>query len=158
MKNKKIKTIDIVFENCEVYSLTPKMIDMCVVNNVTRNIGVNVFQYEDGEVYESVSCKEMLLSINRKGLTTIGGWDDKTLLEDRIENKDITHLDIIYEDGSNDYISVPWMDKDGNEYINALQNNLYYQHKFGNDGESLAIIINDTPLTFKELEEKYGTR
>lgn len=24
MKNKKIKTIDIVFENCEVYSLTPK--------------------------------------------------------------------------------------------------------------------------------------
>ena len=158
MKNKRIKTIDIVFENCEVYSLTPKMIDMCVVNDIRRNIGVNVFQYEDGEVYESVSCKEMLLSINRKGLTTIGGWDDKTLLEDRIENKDITHLDIIYEDGSNDYISVPWMDKDGNKYINALQNNLYYQHKFGNDGESLAIIINDAPLTFKELEEKYGTR
>lgn len=158
MKNKRIKTIDIVFENCEVYSLTPKMIDMCVVNDIRRNIGVNVFQYEDGEVYESLSCKEMLLSINHKGLTTIGGWDDKTLLEDRIENKDITHLDIIYEDGSNDYISVPWMDKDRNEYINALQNNLYYQHKFGNDGESLAIIINDTPLTFKELEEKYGTR
>ena len=156
MKNKKIKTIDIVFENCEVYSLTPKMIDMCIVNDVTRNIGVNVFQYEDGEVYESLSCKEMLLSINRKGLMTIGGWYDEILLEDRIKNKDITHLNIIYEDGSNDYISVPWMDKDGNEYINALQNNLYYQHKFGNDGESLVIIINDIPLTFKELEEKYG--
>ena len=156
MKDKKIKTIDIVFENCEVYSLTPKMIDMCIVNDVTRNIGVNVFQYEDGEVYESLSCKEMLLSINRKGLMTIGGWYDEILLEDRIKNKDITHLNIIYEDGSNDYISVPWMDKDGNEYINALQNNLYYQHKFGNDGESLVIIINDIPLTFKELEEKYG--
>ena len=158
MKDKKIKTIDIVFENCEVYSLTPKMIDMCVINDVKRNIGVNVFQYEDGEIYESLSCKEVLLSINRKGLTTIGNWDDETLLEDRIANKDITHLDLIYEDGSDDYISVPWMDKDGNEYINVLQNNLYYQHKFDNDGESLAIIINDTPLTFKELEEKYGTR
>ena len=156
MKDKKIKTIDIVFENCEVYSLTPKMIDMCVVNDVKRNIGVNVFQYEDGEIYESLSCKEVLLSINRKGLTTIGNWDDKTLLEDRIANKDITHLDIIYEDGSDDYISVPWMDKDGNEYINVLQNNLYYQQWFDGGEESLVIIINDIPLTFKELEEKYG--
>ena len=86
IKNKKIKTIDIVFENCEVYSLTPKMIDMCIVK---RNIGINVFPYEDGEVYGSLSCKEILLSINRKGLTTVGGWDDKTLLEDRIENKNV---------------------------------------------------------------------
>lgn len=154
MRDKKIKTIDIVFENCEVYSLTPKMIDMCVVNDVKRNIGVNVFQYEDGEVYDSLTCEELLLSINQKGLIKTNDCEQE-FLEDRIKGNDITHIDIIYENGENDYIGVPWKDKDGNEYINSLQHNLYHSSYSKSNDESLVVIIKETPLTFEELEGKY---
>lgn len=154
MKDKKIKTLDIIFENCEVYSLTPDMIDTFYVSNISENIGINLFQYENGEVYGSLSCQEALLSINKKGMQLKDSIDNMTL-EKRLKCRDITHFDIIYKDGSNSCIEVPWEDKDGNEFINKLQN-IFYTEYFRNDGESLVVIINKKPLTIGELEEKYG--
>lgn len=154
MKNKKIKTLDVIFENCEVYILTPDMIDTFYISNVSENIGINLFQFENGEVHSSLSCQDVLLSINKNGMQLKDDIDNMTL-EDRLKCKDITHFDIIYEDGSNSYIEVPWENKDGNEFINKLQNTFYTEYIRNND-ESLVVIINKKPLTIGELEEKYG--
>ena len=80
---------------------------------------------------------------------------EDSILEERLKWRDITHFDVIYTDKTNDYITVPWQNYNGNEYINALQNNLY-QDFWYEDDECLMIVIKETPLTFGEMEEEYG--
>jgi hypothetical protein len=49
---KKIKYIDLVYENCEVHRLTPKMFGICIIEKVTKDYLVNCYQYKDGEIVE----------------------------------------------------------------------------------------------------------
>ena len=133
-KDRKIKQLDIVFENCESCTLTPDMIYMCTLDRIYKNIGINCFQYRDGEIYDEIFCDQFMLVINQKGLLQKSGFGD------------------FRNDDTNDYISVHWED-DNNEYTNKLQNNLY-QNCEGE--ECMIVIINKTPLTLKELEDNYG--
>lgn len=154
-KDKKIKRLDIVFENCEVCRLTPDMIYMCNIDNIYTNIGINCFQYENGEIYSEMFCDQFMLAINQKGLQQKSGFGDlkdNEMLENRLKYRDITHIDLIYDDGTNDYIRVHWLD-DKNEYTNKLQNNVYTNI---HGKEYMLIIINKHPLTIAELEENYG--
>lgn len=156
-KGRKIKQLDIVFENCEVFTLTPHMIELCSIDGIKNNIGVNCFQYTDGEVYDSISCEEFLLIINEKGMNQKGGFEFEALhnpsLSERLDFNDITHIDIIYKDNTNDYIMVPWQDKDGNEYYNILQHNIRTK-LYGK--EVLAVVIDQKKLTKSQINEKYG--
>lgn len=154
-KDRKIKQLDIVFENCESCTLTPDMIYMCTLDRIYNNIGINCFQYRNGEIYDEIFCDQFMLVINQKGLQQKSGFGDfrnDDTLEKRLKYRDITHIDLIYDDNTNDYISVHWED-DNNEYTNKLQNNLY-QNCEGE--ECMVVIINKTPLTLKELEDNYG--
>lgn len=154
-KDRKIKQLDIVFENCEVCTLTPDMIYMCILDRIYNNIGINCFQYENGEIYDEIFCDQFMLAINQKGLQQKSGFGDlkdNEVLENRLRYRDITHIDLIYDDGTNDYIRVHWLD-DKNEYTNKLQNNVYTNI---HGKEYMLIIINKTPLTLKELEDNYG--
>ncbi len=154
-KDRKIKQLDIVFENCESCTLTPDMIYMCTLDRIYKNIGINCFQYRDGEIYDEIFCDQFMLVINQKGLQQKSGFGDfrnDDTLEERLKYRDITRIDLIYDDDTNDYISVHWED-DNNEYTNKLQNNLY-QNCEGE--ECMIVIINKTPLTLKELEDNYG--
>lgn len=154
-KNKKIQQLDIVFENCEYCSLTPDMIYMCSIDKIYTNIGINCFQYKNGEIYDEIFCDQFMLAINQKGLRQKSGFGDfknNEVLEDRLKYRDITHIDLIYDDGTNDYISVHWLD-DKDEYTNKLQNNVY---KNIHGEEYVLIIINKNPLTLAELEDNYG--
>ena len=154
-KDRKIKQLDIVFENCESCTLTPHMIYMCALDRIYNNIGINCFQYRNGEIYDEIFCDQFMLVINQKGLQQKSGFGDfrnDDTLEERLKYRDITHIDLIYDDDTNDYISVHWED-DNNEYTNKLQNNLY-QNCEGE--ECMVVIINKTPLTLKELEDNYG--
>lgn len=154
-KDRKIKQLDIVFENCESCTLTPDMIYMCTLDRIYKNIGINCFQYRDGEIYDEIFCDQFMLVINQKGLQQKSGFGDfrnDDALEERLKYRDITHIDLIYDDDTNDYISVHWED-DNNEYTNKLQNNLYQNYE---GEECMIVIINKTPLTLKELEDNYG--
>ena len=96
-----------------------------------------------------------MLVINQKGLQQKSGFGDlrnDDTLEERLKYRDITHIDLMYDDDTNDYISVHWED-DNNEYTNKLQNNLYQNYE---GEECMIVIINKTPLTLKELEDNYG--
>lgn len=158
MKKRKIKRLDIVFENCEVYSLEPTMIELCIIDNVTKNIGINCFQYTQGEVYDSLMCEELMLAINKQGLNAKSNFDmEETPLKERLRWCDITHIDIIYNDETNDYITVPWKDDGDNEFKNCLQHNISYRPFFDNDKcKYIAVIISKKKYTKKELEKVYG--
>ena len=150
---RKLKQLDIVFENCEIFSIKPQDIVILSLQDLSKDIVINGFQYEDGEECLFDTCKECVLVLNQNGLKTLGGFDEeKITLEERLQYKDITHLDLIYENGENNYISVPWEDCGDNQYMNKYQNNLYTTDM--EDNEVLEIIIKQD-LTIGELEE-YG--
>ena len=154
-KDRKIKQLDIVFENCESCTLMPDMIYMCALDKIYKNIGINCFQYRNGEIYDEIFCDQFMLVINQKGLQQKSGFGDfrnDDTLEERLINRNITHINLIYDDNTNDYISVH-LEDDNNEYTNKLQNNLYQNYE---GEECMIVIINKTPLTLKELEDNYG--
>mgnify|MGYP004656511771 CR=1 FL=1 len=135
-KEKKLKYLDIVFENCETCRLEPNMIYGCVLDGLHKNIGINCFQYENGEIFEQTACDEFMMVINQKGLQQYSGFDDfkGKILEERIKSKDITHVDLIYEDDTNDYITMNWED-DYDEFTNKLQNNMIFRRLYGKKNE-----------------------
>lgn len=153
-KDKKIKQLDIVFENCEVCTLKPDMIYACIIDKIYNSMSINFFQYKDGEVYNKIYCDEFMLAINKKGWQQKSNFcdfeSDKPLVE-RLKCRDITHIDLIYEDGTNDYISLHWQDGD-NEFTNRLQNNIFVNI---HNEEYLLIIVHDKELTLNEIEEFY---
>jgi hypothetical protein len=116
---KKIKFIDLVFENCEAARLTPDMFRGLGVSGITRSMNVNCAQYNDGEMWESLSCKSFSIIINKKGLLEAKmepdfkdpKWDRD--LKERLEHHDITNVDIVFSmkgkwPKEHEYISVPW--------------------------------------------------
>lgn len=156
-KDKKIKQLDIVFENCEVCTLKPDMIYACIIDKIYNGMSINFFQYKDGEVYNKIYCDEFMLAINKKGWQQKSNFcdfeSDKPLVE-RLKCRDITHIDLIYDDGTNDYISLRWIDGD-NEFTNRLQNNVFVNI---HNEEYLLIIVHDKELTLNEMEEFYGVQ
>ena len=48
-KEKKIKQLDIVFENCEVCTLKPDMIYACIIDKIYSGMSINCFQYHVDE-------------------------------------------------------------------------------------------------------------
>ena len=154
-KEKKIKQLDIVFENCEVCTLKPDMIYACIIDKIYNSMSINCFQYKDGEVYNKIYCDEFMLAINKKGLQQKGRFCDfesDEILEERLKSCDITHIDLIYEDGTNDYISLHWQDGT-NEFTNRLQRNVFARI---NNNEYLIITVHNKELSLSEIEKIYG--
>lgn len=108
-KEKKLKRLDIVFENCEVASLEPDMFKYLVIDKISKEYHINCYQYENGEIYECINCEYVSFIINEKGLNTKCGFipEYEEVLKKRIDDS-ITHLDLIFDDDTNEYISVPW--------------------------------------------------
>ncbi len=116
---KKIKFVDLVFENCEAARLTSDMFRGLGVYGITRSMNVNCAQYNNGEMWESLSCESFSIIINKKGLLEAKmhpdfkdpKWDRD--LKKRLEHRDITHVDVIFSmkgkwPKEHEYISVPW--------------------------------------------------
>lgn len=117
---KKIKNIHIVLENCEVFEVPTKCIDYLTLKNINKTIGVNYYQYKNGEVDETIKPEEVYLAVkNFSEIKNITGFPDPEPFIDRMNShKDITHIDLNYEDGSNEYYTVPWGER---EYTNDYQ-------------------------------------
>lgn len=117
---KKYKKIDVVFENCDTVSIEAKDIRYFSVGGITKRLcSFN----GNGEFSKLQNCKNLFMSIDNKALS------NKTFFEiayeaQETDNKtssfmshlkhyhNITHIDIIFKDGSNEYIAVPWSEED----------------------------------------------
>ena len=108
---KKVKYIDIVFENCATARLKPDMFRSLIINGITKRCWINCFQYSEGEVYNIIDCNYFSIEINNKTLETkfesIYGGN----LRNRLVTRDITHIDICFSNKESEYITVPWRGK-----------------------------------------------
>lgn len=128
--DRNIKQIDIVFENCEVFSIPSDCIYKMNIENIKNSftLHINGLDYTDraGEVSDFTSCDEVSIIFNKKAFEISSEWAEMgidTTFKDRIKMNDITHLDIIFEDNNHIYIGVPW--EDGTSpYDNKLQFNI----------------------------------
>lgn len=115
---KKLKTIDIVLENCESFSFDAKYVDIQL-----RGIGKHIW----GE-----NCftrvKEAYIQIE-KNVVASGGWDNEKW-QDRIHH-DITQIWLNYEDGSEEGYHVTWSDKsDYENYYQSEWEDKFTKHYF----------------------------
>ncbi len=116
-----VKYIDIVFENCETCRLFPHMFCGLMVQYITKSYWINCFQYEKGEIDTFLDCKRFFITIKPAGLkikTEMAGETETSLKKRLLSHNDITHVQIYFEDGTNEYIGVPWK---GEHYTNELQ-------------------------------------
>ena len=130
--NKKLASVDIVLENCEVYNIPVDGIYKLSLGNIKYSFDVHVnglSKYTTpGEMWTHAYTDFVWLALNKKGMNIDSGWVDMFDEEEthpfyrRVNANDITHLDFIFDDGSNLYVGVPW--EDGNtEFDNKLQKN-----------------------------------
>jgi hypothetical protein len=117
---KKVKFVDLVFENCEFARLKPNMFSGLAISGIQKNYIINCCQYKKGECLEDISCESFRIMINNEGLKNAeftDALDKNETLRDRLNKfKDITHINLVFSDNKKEYIQVPWKgDYDSNE-------------------------------------------
>lgn len=123
---KKLKHIDIVFENCEVIQVPATCIYYLGLVNVTNNKSMHINRHNKTDIEDYLKAKEVYLYIyDSPDIKNVTGWseENENCIERIIKHSDICNLDLIYEDDTNEYISVPWGDAEyKNEYqVNEIQ-------------------------------------
>lgn len=128
--NKEIENVEIVFENCEVFTIPADGIDRLYIGDIHYSFDIHPNGLSKWTKAGETSCwaftDEVYIILNEKGMNIRSDWkemfDDAELLKDRISGNDITHLDFNFTDNTNIYIGVPW--EDGKtEWDNAYQHN-----------------------------------
>lgn len=101
--NKGLKQVDVVFENCDVINVPSANVELFDVKLTGRwlyhNWSCRDEQKKDYTIGHS-DAEYVRICVKLTGLSD----EHKQYLQTR---KDITHLDILYTDGTNEYIRVP---------------------------------------------------
>lgn len=121
--SKRIIKVNLITENFEMISLDSKFINSMNIENWSGKIE----KYGDNLI-EILKCKHFDINIHKKFnadkrcLTTFGKLDKERNQFNRLINtKDITSVEVVYEDGDNKEIYVDWKDNAKNEDINDYQ-------------------------------------
>lgn len=133
-----IKRVDLVFENCEVISLSNDMFKALIFDDIVEQKIVNCYQYENGENQLNKCCKYMSIDINKKGYEQKMEWEGITLEERLKRGNDITYIDLIYEDNSEERIDVIWNEE--NDFNNK------YQRVFRIDEDTISVVIENNNI------------
>lgn len=135
---RRVERIDIVLENCEVIKIRAEDSGSCYVGEIDRTIR-RVASNSISEVARSKSVIIELLDRANCSESYATTWDgNEELPFDRLtKHRDICALDIVYTDGTNDYIYVPWGGDD--DYENS------YQESVVTSEGSLRIRIEEKP-------------
>ena len=125
--DKKLKSIDIVFENCEVYTIPAIGIHRMSVGNLDFSFDVHVNGLSEretpGEIFDECSTDFVSLILNEQAFDCKSAWEEMFecySLKERLAMNDITHFDFNFTDGTNLYVSVPWEDGE-DEFTNIYQ-------------------------------------
>ncbi|XWX32539.1 hypothetical protein LCFBJUUZ_CDS0080 [Staphylococcus phage PG-2021_76] len=125
----KIEYIDLVLENCDVVRLEPNQVNRFNIEGITESISFYGessigFQHKSNSKRCSYFGIEILNS--REILQTSFSdmafdLDSSTVHEMITDYSDITAVDLIYQDGTNDYIYVDFNDFNDNYNINQKE-------------------------------------
>ncbi|UXR08197.1 hypothetical protein [Staphylococcus phage vB_ScaM-V1SC04] len=120
-----IKYIDLVLENCDVVRLEPKDVKRFHVDGITEGIDY----YGTSHISRTRRCTYFgILIDNPKEIPQVGFiYPDNTDAYEMITAySDITAIDIIYDDDTNEYIYVDF--NEHNDFYNINQKNKYYNN------------------------------
>jgi hypothetical protein len=121
---KKIKTLKLVYENCDQHILTPDMFSSLIVTGIAKEYMINCFQYKNGEVSEYITCNSIEVTITNKFVKSAVGDE----IGERMRKwNDITQIVLNFEDGTSENIIVPWS---GDGEINHKQEVLFRDNEF----------------------------
>lgn len=109
MKEKEIKSYEIVLENCECFEFDPK--DVMIEFD---GLGKHFYGYD-----EFTCVEHTLIGIHRKAKAK-GGWENERW-QDRID-KDITQIHVNYSDGSSICFWPKWCDD--SDYENSFETDI----------------------------------
>lgn len=145
-----VKRVDLVFENCEVISLSNDMFKALIFDDIVEQKTVNCYQYENGENQSNKCCKYMTIDINQKGYEQKMEWEGITLEERLKRGNDITYINLIYKDNSEERIYVIWNEE--NDFNNK------YQRVFRIDEDTISVVIenNNTEITLYAGDKPVG--
>ncbi|QDJ97505.1 hypothetical protein PALS1_071 [Staphylococcus phage PALS_1] len=124
-----IKYIDLVLENCGVVRLEPKDVSRFHINGITEGIDYYGTYKGDSHISRTRHCTYFSILINKpKEIPQVGiGYTFETNAYEMITAySDITAIDIIYENDTNEYIYVDFNEYNDNYNIN--QKNKYYNN------------------------------
>ncbi|AFF28499.1 hypothetical protein qdsa002_38 [Staphylococcus phage qdsa002] len=124
-----IKYIDLVLENCDVVRLEPQDVSRFHIEGVTEGIDYYGTYKGTSHMNRTRHCTYFGILINKpKEIHQVGfAYPDNTNAYEMITAySDITAIDIIYEDGTNEYIYVDFNEYNDNYNIN--QKNEYYNN------------------------------
>jgi len=119
----KIKSIDIVLENCEVVTIESDYILAIDFGNCHTNYSAD--RWNKNILKEDIYCKELYLVIHNGGnkdYYEFGIEEDsyKTTVFNRLmESNDITSIEMNFENGENKIIRISWAND--NEWENSYQ-------------------------------------
>lgn len=124
-----IKYIDLVLENCDVVRLESKDVKRFHVDGITEGIDYYGTYKGTSNISRTRHCTYFSILIdNPKEIPQVSfSYPNNTNAYEMITAySDITAIDIIYEDGTNEYIYVDF--NEYNDYYNINQNNKYYNN------------------------------
>lgn len=108
---KKIKQIDLVFENCEVVQISYDNIYSMYIYLNGRSIDIP-WGWKEGAFSDTLLATSVYINLfDLDKMTYLSFGNERRNLLKRLQCPDITHIDIIYEDDTNEYIAVPWKNK-----------------------------------------------
>ena len=139
MYSKKVKYVELIFENCEVAKLEPEMFKYFSLYGIKDIVDINCYQYTDGEYDTHKTCEEFHIEILPNGLEQILYIEGITLKERLERHSDITSVCVAYDDNTQIDYYVPWP-----EYEDFT--NTYQQLKEGFEEGALEIIIKEDKI------------
>lgn len=150
MQGKKLKQIDIVLENCETIKIPIEQVHHFYANNITNNIGLN----EIAETLDTVFYTDELEIVLRQEANVElkqdyenGIFNDCKVFDRLTRHSDITHIDLIFTNDTNMYLSVPYEEE--NPAVLGNPNLCQYSEMNGN-GE---LRINISKSNIKQIQD-----
>lgn len=154
MRNKKLKQIDIVLENCEVITIPVERISNFYFKNITTNYW---FDETDSEIDADYATDEFYIILPDEANIFLKAdyqniFSDYKIFDRLTEYQDITHIDLIFTDGTSQYIAVPYEEE--NPAILGSPNLCQKSHILDNGDLEIFISSNKESLDdFNEISD-----
>lgn len=118
-----VSRIDIVLENCEVICVPAESIGRFYVSGIYRTISMVAVN----SINEATRCKEFFIELlptaNDPAVFRLAFGEGALPFDRLTRHHDVCAIDVIYDDGTNEYIFVPWGGL--SDYVNeAMQTTL----------------------------------
>lgn len=143
-----VKYIELCFENCEEVRIERQDIGLFWCDEITSSVA----RVAGNSISKHLFCKELYVEINPradKHYDCFGAESEYTVFKRIMNWRDITHVNICYEDGTEDYVAVMWNEE--NECTNA------YQSEAVDDFGNLHVMVSESEKIDKEKANNQST-